>query len=161
MVDQATAAMAPLLADPDLTATDKLSSLFAALATWKGERRDFLLRLMEVWLSDDNALVRERFRRRVIDTMTPHYTSIVRQGVREGAFDVVSPEHTARVLVSLLLGANEQAGQLYLARRAGLVPFEAIELALGAYPDAIERILGARPGSLRWVDARTLHEWFG
>ena len=161
MVEQATAAMSPLLADPDRSAEDKLSGLFAGLASWKGERRDFLLRLMEVWLSDDNALTREKFRRGVAMTMTPILATIVRQGVQDGSFHVTSPEHAARVLVALLLGANEHAGQLYVLRQAGEVPFELVEGALRAYPEAYERILGARQGSLWWVDESTLQEWFG
>jgi AcrR family transcriptional regulator len=161
MVEQATAATGYLLSDPDRSATDKLSGLFEGLASWKGERRDFLLRLMEVWLSDDNALVREKFRRRVAATMTPLLVTIVRQGVREGSFDVTSPEHAARVLVGLLLGANEHAGQLYVQWQGGGVPFELVEGALRAYPEAFERILGAPRGCLWWVDGATLHEWFG
>ena len=41
------------------------------------------------------------------------------------------------------------------------IPFEIVEGALNAYPEAMERILGAPPGSLRWwPDDRLLHEWF-
>ena len=86
---------------------------------------------------------------------------IVRQGVREGTFTVTSPEHAARVTVSLLLGANEHASALYLANHNGEVPFEVVEGALNAYPEAMERILGAPARSLRWwPDNRLLHDWF-
>ena len=161
MVEQATAAMGSILADPKRSAIESLNDFFRGLASWKGERKEFLLRLMEVWLSDDNAIVREQFRRRVVATMTPLLADIIRQGVREESFDVTSPEHTARVLVGLLAGANEHAGHLYLSLQATHVPFEVVEGALRAYPEALERILGARQGSLWWVDDSTLHEWFG
>jgi hypothetical protein len=135
--------------------------MFAGIAAWKTERRDLLLAVIEVWLSDDNAIVREKFRREVVATLTPILTGIVRQGVLEGSFSVTSPEHAARVLVALLLGANEHASRLYLDNHEGRVPFEVVEGALNAYPEAMERILGAPPGSLRWwSDDRLLHEWF-
>ena len=160
MIADATGALEPVLTDPKLTAVEKLNGLFSGIAAWKTQRKEFLLALMRVWLSDDNAIVREKFRRGVVASLTPVLTTIVRQGVVEGSFTVTSPEHAARVFVSLVLGANEHAGDLFLARHTGHVPFELVEGALAAYPEAVERILGARPGSLRWTDSDTLHEWF-
>jgi AcrR family transcriptional regulator len=161
LVRDAMTAIAPTVEDPDRPATDKLSGLFLGIASWKTERADLMLRIMEVWRSDDNAIVREKFRRGVVAVLTPLLVDIIRQGAVEGAFDVTSPEHSARVLVALLLGLNEHAGDLYVARQTGELPFEVVEGALAAYPEAIERILGARRGSLQLTDQATLRRWFG
>ncbi len=161
MVEGATASLAPLVADPDRSASEKLNGLFSGIASWKTERLDLMLALMRTWLSDDNAIVREKFRRGVVANLTPVLTTIIRQGVAEGSFTVTSPDHAARVVVALVLGANEHASDLYVARQAGIASIEAIDGALTAYPEAIERILGARPGSLRWYDGAALHQWFG
>jgi AcrR family transcriptional regulator len=161
MVVVATATLQPLLDDPDRTALEKFNGMFQGLASWKTQRRDLLIAVLETWLSDDNAIVREKFRREVVATITPILTAIVRQGVHEGTFAVASPEHAARVTVSLLLGANEHASALFLGNHRGQIPFEVVEGALNAYPEAMERILGAPEGSLRWwPDDRILHEWF-
>ena len=161
MVLVATTEMQPLLDDPDRTALEKFNGMFQGLASWKTQRRELLLAVLETWLSDDNAIVREKFRREVVATITPILTAIVRQGVHEGTFAVTSPEHAARVTVSLLLGANEHASALFLGNHAGEIPFEVVEGALNAYPEAMERILGASAGSLHWwPDDRLLHEWF-
>lgn len=160
MVVDAVAALEPMVADPNRSATDKLSGLFSGIASWKTERAELMLALMEVWLSDDNAIVREKFRRGVVASLTPVLTAIIRQGVAEGSFRVTSADHTARVVVALILGLNEHATELYLGRRADRLPFEALEGALAAYPEAFERILGARPGSLRLIDPGVLHRWF-
>ena len=69
-------------------------------------------------------------------------------------------DRVARVLVSLLLGANEHAGELFSQHRDGLVTLDEVEAALNAYPEAIERILGARSGSLRWLEPGDLRRWF-
>jgi AcrR family transcriptional regulator len=161
MVEGATGQVAPVLDDPDLPAADKFRAMFAGIASFKTERRDLLVGLMRTWLSDDNAIVREKFRRAVVARMLPVYTDLIRQGVLEGTFTVTSPEHAARVMLALLLGANEHASWLYVANHAGEIPFEVVEGALSAYPEAMERILGAPPGSLRWWDdAAILHDWF-
>jgi AcrR family transcriptional regulator len=161
MVLDATSQLQPLLDDPHRTALEKFNGMFQGLASWKTQRRELLLAVLETWLSDDNAIVREKFRREVVATITPILTAIVRQGVHEGTFAVASPEHAARVTVSLLLGANEHASALFLGNHRGQIPFEVVEGALNAYPEAMERILGAPEGSLRWwPDDRILHEWF-
>jgi AcrR family transcriptional regulator len=161
MVVGATGHVAPLLHDPSLSATEKFRAMFAGIASFKTERRELLLALMQTWLSDDNAIVREKFRRGVVAQLLPLWTDLIRQGVLEGTFNVTSPEHSARVMLSLLLGANEHASYLYVANHSGELPFEFVEGALNAYPEAMERILGAPPGSLRWWDDNAiLHDWF-
>jgi AcrR family transcriptional regulator len=160
MVDGATASLAPAVADPDRSALEKFDAVFSGLASFKAERKDFILALMRVWLSDDNAIVREKFRRGVIARMTPLLATIIRQGVAEGSFTTTSPDRTARVFVSLVLGANEAAVDLFAARQAGTVTFEEAEGTLAAFAEAFERILGARPGSLGFADrSAVVREW--
>src|SRR5262249_2893957 len=79
MVDVSTAAMAPVVADPGRSALEKFNAVFTGLATFKAERRELVLALMRVWLSDDNVFMREKFRRGVIARMTPLIASIIRQ----------------------------------------------------------------------------------
>src|SRR5258708_4361627 len=105
MVDAATASLAPVAADPDLPARQKLERVFTGIADWKMERKELMQAIVKVWLSDENAIVRERFRRHTALRLTPLLASIVRQGRSEGVFDVGSPEHAAAVFVSLVLGA--------------------------------------------------------
>jgi AcrR family transcriptional regulator len=161
MVEAAIGSVQPIVDDPGVPAPDKLHGVFAGIASYKNARRDFLLALMKVWLSDDNAIVREKFRKSVGARFTPLLASIIRQGVAEGTFDVASADDAARVFVALLMGANESAVELFLARQAGRVPFEVVERTLDAYGDAFDRLLGARPGTLRWIDRETLHTWYG
>lgn len=160
MVEDATAAVRPLVEDPGLSATEKLQGLFSGIASWKTERMELMLAVLRVWLSDGNALVRERFRHSVVVTFTPVLTTVVEQGIADRSFTVTYPEHVARVLVSLLLGANEHAGELFTRHQSGLVTLADVEGALNAYPEAFERVLGARPGSLRWIEPGALQRWF-
>ena len=69
-----------------------------------------------MWYSDDNAIVREKFRKEVVRLVTPHFAVIIRQGVAEGVFTLTQPEQMARVVLSLILDTGDEAGELY--RRA-------------------------------------------
>ena len=119
-----------------------------------------MLELLKVWLSDDNAIVREKLRRGVARRLTPILVEIIGQGCREGLFDASSPDGAAQVLVSVLQGAQGAAGDLFLARQADAIPLETVERTFRSYADAYERILGAAPGSLTIVDDETLRLWF-
>src|SRR4249920_3724698 len=59
MVDAALAELGPIFNDPQLSAPQKLASFAAGLARFKAQRIDLLLAVIRVWLSDDNAIVRE------------------------------------------------------------------------------------------------------
>lgn len=161
MTDDATSTVTPLVDDPDLTALQKLEGVFSGIARWKGDRTELLLAVLHVWLTDDNAIVREKFRRGLVTRLEPLLARIVEQGVAEGRFSAASPHHVARVLISLIQGTNEVATELYFARQANTVSFEAAELRLAAYQDAFERILGLPPGSFPFVDRPTLLRWYG
>jgi hypothetical protein len=149
------------VADPSRSAVQKLDGVFAGIARWKGERTELMLAVLETWLADENAIVREKLRQGVARRLAPVLATIIEQGATEGAFVVTAPGHAARVVVSLLQGANEAAVELWFARRAGTIPFEAVEPTLGAYREALERILGlTTPWSLLSIDGPTLHKWF-
>src|ERR1700719_3228369 len=91
MVDAGLAAVAPVVEDPDLAAVPKLEQLFGGIGQWKTDRKPLVLALLKVWISDDNAIVREHFRRIAVARLTPVLTGIVEQGVREGTFVSTTP----------------------------------------------------------------------
>jgi AcrR family transcriptional regulator len=161
MVDVVMATTEPILADSSLGAAEKFGTVFSTIQRWKNAQRDLLLALMRVWLSDENAIVREKLRRVTTERLTPVLAEIIRQGCRDGDFDTPSPDESARILVSIIQSAQEVAGDLYIARQANAVPLETVERRFAAYSTAYERILGATPGSLPLVDHQTIQIWFG
>lgn len=161
MTDGALASIAPLVEDRAIPAAEKLRRVFDGIARYKIARTDLLMGLLENWLSDDNALVRERFGRALDAKLGPLLTAIVAQGIAEGAFAVSDARAVARVLVSVLWAANQTAGQLYLARREGTVTYEETEAILVAFWSAFERILGVPEGSVLDFDRALIRQWLG
>jgi len=160
MVDAALLSVQPVVEDPDLPALEKLGGLFAGIASWKTARKELLLAVIEVWLSDDNAVVREKFRRNVVERLTPVMAAIIRQGQAEGVFTVSAPDDAARVFVSFLLSLNQSTTEIFLARQANAITLDDVRRALDAQVEAMERVLGAPTGSLTLVDESVIHEWF-
>ena len=161
IADQALSGVAPMVDDPGLAAIPKLQSFFGGIAQFKTDRKALMLEFINVWKSDDMAVVRDRLRRAMQQRVAPILARIVRQGVAEEVFSVESPSETASILMALILGFQDSATELYLARQANTISFAEAEQALRSLAHAFERILGARADSIPIVDQRTLEEWFG
>ncbi|TMB94530.1 MAG: TetR/AcrR family transcriptional regulator [Chloroflexi bacterium] len=161
MVDGALAVVSPIVDDPNLSALRKFEGVFAGIQGFKAAVKPLILAMIEVWLSDDNALMREKFRRTTERRMVPVLSAIVKQGIDEGLFDTGSPDDVARSLWWLMHGFSEQATDLYLARQANAVALEDVERSVAANTNAFERILGLSAGSLTLIDEPNLRLWFG
>jgi len=160
MTDAAIAVIEPIVADPDLPAAAKLQAVFSTAGRWKTERSDLLLAFLRSWYSDENDLVRLRVARAGAARLTPLIEGIARQGAAEGAFSCTSPDDAATILLALLNGSSDAIGRLVLDRQAGRTTFDDVVRFMGAYEEAIERILGLAPGSFVLVDTPALHVWF-
>ena len=161
MADAVEATWAEVMARPDIDAVARFEGIFATTAQYKSARRDLSLALLDAWLSDRNTVLRERLRAMVARRLTPVLERIVRQGVAEGDFTASDPEATARVIVALVQGSQEHATQLYVARQAGEIAFDEVVRVYAGFSEALDRILGLRPGRLSLTDPPTLREWFG
>jgi len=161
MGDAVEATWADPLTRPGLSAQQRLESVFALTAQWKNARKELVLGILDAWMSDHNAIVREKFRQLVARRMTGLLERILRQGVADGDFTVLDPESTAKVIVGLIQGTQEWAGELFIARQDGRVAYEEVKRSFAAYTEAFERIVGLPSHSVQFVSEETLQLWFG
>jgi AcrR family transcriptional regulator len=159
--DAALITIAPVLSDTNLPAIRKLERIFSGIASFKAQQKEFVLGIIEVWNSDGNAIVREKLRRLTVNRLVPLLSVVIEQGIKEGAFAAQSPGETAMVLTSLMLGFQQQANDLFIARQAGTIGFDVVQRSVEANTQAYERILGIPKGSLTIIDEPTLRFWFG
>jgi AcrR family transcriptional regulator len=159
--DAALAGVRPIVEDPALSAIEKLEAMFATMARFKAAQKELVLGLVHVWLSDDNAIFREKVRRTGMERMAPHLAEIVRQGIAAGEFGPSHPEETARVLISLMTTVNEDLAQMIVRDQAERLPLEVVERTIDAYTNAFERILALPPPRrLTILDPETIKFWF-
>jgi AcrR family transcriptional regulator len=160
MADAVEATWAEPMSRPGLSAQQRLESVFALTAQWKNARRELVLAVLDAWLSDHNAIVRDKLRQLVARRMTALLETILRQGVADGDFTVTDPEATAHVLVGLIQTVQERAGELFVARQDGRVELSEVERTFQAFREAFERIVGLPPGTMQFIDHDTLLLWF-
>jgi AcrR family transcriptional regulator len=160
MADAVEAAWHAIMDAPGLTAIQRFEAVFATTARYKNERRDLTLAILEGWLSESNTVLRERLRELVARRLSPVLLRILRQGIADGDFTASNPEGTAHVIVALIQGSQEEASRLFVGRQRGEVTIEEVESLFAAFQEALDRILGLRPGRLSLVDPPTLRTWF-
>ena len=160
LVGESALVLSPIVDDPGLPALEKLERLFAAANRWKVERKDFLLGLLKVWYADENALVRQKVLAAGYQMVIPMIAAIIRQGVQEGVFTVRYPDHIGGVVMSFMQGLGDEFSQTLLAFESGRDgESRCLETLVDAYTDALERVLGAPPGSVTLIDRETMREW--
>jgi AcrR family transcriptional regulator len=151
---------APIVDDPDLDAPAKLHTMFRSIVGWKLDRPDLMHAMLDAWVSDENAVMREHYRRRAAAVLVPLLARIVDQGIREGTFRGTSPETTARAMVFVMFGFQDETTQLLLAARRGEVTFDEVWPVLASFPSMIDHVAGAPAGTFPFVEPETLRHWF-
>jgi AcrR family transcriptional regulator len=159
ILDQAEQILIPVLQDANLPALEKLHRYFATISSWKAAHKAYLLALLPVWYADENALVRQKMFAATVDRITPHLSAIIRQGIQEGVLTTPFPDQAGEVVLSLLQSFGDTLARLLFLRGSKPDDPQHIESILAAYHDALERVLGAPPGSVQITDVETLREW--
>jgi AcrR family transcriptional regulator len=150
----------PIVQDPVLPALEKLQRFFDTLNRWKTAQKAFFLALLRVWYTDDNAIVRQKWRAAGIKWITPLLSVIIHQGIQEGVLTTSYPDQVGEVVLSLVQDLGETLAMLLLSFEPERADIRRVESIVAAYTDALERTLGIPEGSLQLTDTETLKEWF-
>lgn len=159
-LDDALEMIIPVMQDPNLKSLEKLERYFSLIARWKVEQKDYMLALMSVWYSDDNAIVRQKLDTSSTVKVIPLLTSLIHQGIEEGILKPTFPDQAAAIMMSILEGFANAIAILILSQDRTNASLNQLENLVGAYTDAVERVLGAPQGSIHLIDLKTLREWF-
>ena len=159
LLDMSEQMLAPIIADPSLTALEKFERLFTAISDWKTAQKGFVLALLKVWYHDDNAIVRSKLRLTMIRRITPLLAAIIRQGVEEGVMTCSLPDQAGDVALHLIYDLSDEVALLMLAYRPGVDDLQCFANSIAAYTEALERVLGAPRGSLSLFNMDLMQEW--
>lgn len=163
IVEEVEPLLVPIVQDPHLPALEKLNRYFDTAVRWKTAKKTFMLELLRVWLSDENAIVRQKLFTLSAKRVTPLLAEIIRQGIQEGVFKTSYPDQICQVIIYVLQGLNDTIVELLISRETKRDPAH-IESGMTIYTealtDALERVLGTPKGVLHPIDPETLKEWF-
>ena len=179
-------ALLPNVNDPYLSAIQKLHRFHFTLNEQRLFYKTTVIDLLRVWYTDDNAIVRQKVDAATNARRAPLLTAIVRQGIAEGVFSTPYPDTSGEIIQALLARMGDTHAALLLASIRGDGPaggdrtaggerstggdnsangdpsgalIDGIITTHAAYLTAIERVLGAPPGSLPRLDPAPVRAW--
>jgi AcrR family transcriptional regulator len=149
-----------IVADDALNAIQKWTQALQVIGDWKIERKDELLALVRVMQADENVLLLHKLRTQRAQMMVPILASIIEQGIEEGVFETAYAEEVAEILYVVAQTVSDGITDLLLIPDNYDYPEARARRKIAAGQTAIERILGAVPGSLPLADEQSLAAWF-
>lgn len=163
--DDAEKVVSPILQDQNLSALQKLQQYFSTAVQWKVAQKDYLLEILRVWYSDDNAILREKMFNRLLKRYSPYFFPVIKAGIQEGSLSTPYPEQAMEIALQAIYGLGNKFGEIILGHEMGTISLEPEERfrilndAVAANTDALERILGARKGSIQLMDSESIRKW--
>lgn len=152
--------MLPIINDPALPTLVKLHRFFDVVGRWKTARKEYLLSLLRMWYADENAIVRQKSAASVAKWFAPLLANVIRDGVQEGVLTTAFPDQAAEIVMNLMVSLGDTFKDLLFGDEPQAEKMRRATEVVAAYNNAMERVLGAAPGSLNLIDADTLNEWF-
>jgi AcrR family transcriptional regulator len=159
MVKAVVQMLTPMVNDPLLSPIDKFHQFFNSTAQWKNARKPFLLGLISVYYSDENALLRQKVNASSIDHLAPLLTSIIQEGIQTRVFSNQYPEQVGQTVMYYLLSFGEILIKMVFPTQPVQNSLEKMQNTVLAFTDTIERILGTKPGTFHLIDMEMLTEW--
>jgi AcrR family transcriptional regulator len=155
----------PILKDPDLSALQKLEKFYDSTNNWKTTQKPYLMEVFKAWYKDENAIVRQKLIMYFSERFYGNLKRVFQQGMEEGVFHPAYPDMAGEVVYSLMIQMSDSLGLLLLSLINSPDNIEEqvakrMEERILAYTDAIERVLGARSGSIHLVDMEMMRKWF-
>jgi AcrR family transcriptional regulator len=152
LTEQIVAALQPVL-EGHGSAVEKLREVYRVSSSIKTSDWDFLIQITKALYSDENIVVRHKMNQRNMELVAPIFTKVFGQGASEGVFDLDDPQETARAVLALWTHMGETTAHLLLGLVEEPDTLEVLERKLRMFETLMERMVGARKGSLGIIDA--------
>jgi hypothetical protein len=134
-------------------------TLTAVLDQHKRENLDLVFAFVRIWYADENALFRQKLYQARLKRLTPWLSQIIQEGVAEGVFTTAYPGQATRIILSLLEDLGYAIVELLFAGEGKQIDFLRMAQIGEATADALERLLGMKPGCLRQSWSEALLRW--
>jgi len=149
-----------IVADETLDAIQKWARWVQVYGDWKIQRKAELLAIVRVMQADENVLLSHKLRKQTVQMAVPTLTRIISQGIEEGVFETAYVEEAAEIAYAVSRIVSDSIADILLNPDTYEHPEALARRKIAAGQAAIERVLGAAPGSLPLADEKALAAWF-
>jgi len=140
----------------DLDALAKLNRAYITTRNIKLENIGLIKLYLKVLYKDENIILRHKIYMSNIDLLVPEFAKIIQQGVEEKVFNTPFPRKAARLIFELAQILGDSTAKIFLEMDENPEIIEKLKKEIDIYEDGIERIIGAKKGSINIVDRRVI-----
>jgi len=140
----------------DLDALTKLNRAYITTRNVKLENIELIKLYLKVLYKDENIILRHKIYMSNVDLLVPEFAKIIQQGVEEKVFNTPFSRKAARLIFELAQILSDSTAKLFLEMDENPEIVEKLKKEIDIYEDGIERIIGAKKGSINIVDRKVL-----
>ena len=140
----------------DLDALTKLNKAYITTRNVKLENIKLIKLYLKVLYKDENIMLRHKIYMSNVELLVPEFAKIIQQGVEEKVFNTPFPGKAARLIFELAQILSDSTAKFFLEMDKNSKIIEKLKKEIDIYEDGIERIIGAKKGSINIVDRRAL-----
>jgi AcrR family transcriptional regulator len=148
-----------IMDDNTLSIIQKWTRMVQVGNDWKIERKAELLDLLRVLQTDENIPLLHKLQVERPKVAAPEFAKLIAQGIAEGVFETDYVEESAEIVYAISRALSDTLTDILLNPGNYDDPESLAQRKLAAMQTAIERVLGAAPGSLSIIDAQMLAAW--
>jgi len=138
-----------IVAKENWNAVRKLNEAYKETASIKLENIKLVKTLLKAFYGDKNYYFRYKVYQNSTDMLAPEFAEIIKQGLKEKVFNTPYPDEASRMFFELSFVLSEKVPKMIMEIDRFPENIEKIEKELGNYQFAIERIIGAKEGSIK------------
>lgn len=140
----------------DLDALTKLNRAYITTRNVKLENIELIKLYLKVLYKDENIILRHKIYMSNVDLLVPEFAKIIQQGVEEKVFNTPFSRKAARLIFELAQILSDSTAKLFLEMDENPGIIEKLKKEIDIYEDGVERIIGAKKGSINIVDRKVL-----
>jgi AcrR family transcriptional regulator len=160
LMAQSIALMQAIIADQTLDAIAKWNKTIQVIGNWKIGRKADMMAISRILQMDGNLRLRCQLQSKGIQLIAPELAQIVAQGNKEGVFHTEYAVEAAQCTIAIWYGSSDALTDIVLNPEEYKDPITLMQRKFEAAQTAIERVLGAPPGSLPIADKDMVVAWF-
>lgn len=147
-----------IIAEPRMDALTKANSVFNLSGNIKKEHKKLNMTLLKATYDDKNIMIRHLLNRKTLDLAGRELCQIIYQGINEGVFITPYPEEAVRAVFRICENALDDLQDFIINLDKQPENIDKIMEYYQMLEHFTERLLGAKPGTIKFIDRNLLVE---
>jgi AcrR family transcriptional regulator len=149
-----------VLEEPEENAIVELNNMYREIGQYKAMEKDVLIMMTRALYTEENLILRTKLSKKRFEIVAPRLAKIISRGKAEGVFTTGDPDILAELILNMGIPLGEEFAGYVLNNQLNSETREKYIQLCDAYDNAVERILGAKEGSIDLFEREVIAKFF-